>query len=229
MRLAATLALVLGLAALACGGCNLGLMWLSSSSAQARLRPIGAAELARTAAGSRALVEGRLPRDCPARRVRTTDGQEATLAAFERSTAVLPGGEEADWEFARTPAERVTPPLVLEVPDGRFRLEGGYGFRFPPRRLRDWEMGPDALLFEGFSPGDVVVAEGIVVDDGAGRALRAEQIDGRSFGDRQEFHAFADRVASGLGYLLLIGGLLLTVSGVAGLMWSRPACKDGAT
>lgn len=106
---------------------------------------------------------------------------------------------EAIW----TQAERVTPPLWLDLPGGRMKLTNtDYQVHYPPftQQSTPQLIKNETKVYEGFRIGDPVFAIGQVISEAEGPALRARIVAG---GTQQSYLANSRGEARGF---TLIGG-----------------------
>jgi hypothetical protein len=154
-----------------------------------RLEPASAAIVAARAPGRDVLVEGRISPATPL--------ASPPLVAY----VVERPGPDSSWQIA----ERITPPLLVDLDDGQVRVVGSYALD-----ATSWSVPqPDARL-RGFIPGDPVTVLGLVVA-GDQPTIQAELVLGGTresyIGASRSQRPFGPR-ALGFG-LLILGALLL--------------------
>ena len=123
--------------------------------------------------------------------------------------------DDDDYECRETwvEDERVTPPLWLDLADGRARVANA-DYEIENRSV-SWQSSAflvenETKSYEGFKIGSPVFVKGKIIEDGEGAALAAEFVYG---GDRASYLR-SQRTAAGIFYWLglafsLIGGLLI--------------------
>lgn len=174
-----------------------------------RLPTVDAAELAQSPAGREVLLEARIGRDNPA--------PFRQFVAYEQEAyngRRCEGNNDSCLDFERA----VTPPLLLELPDGQIQLVGGgYAIKRPTVHWRDYDYSPGrdpatgepSRRYAGFEAGNAVVVVGAVVMGPEGPAIAAEWVAG---GTRAEYLAsLRDPGAevSRAGILCALGAVLL--------------------
>ena len=111
---------------------------------------------------------------------------------------------EAVW----TQAERATPPLWLDLPEGRIRLTNtDYQVHYPPFSQQSTTelIEDETKAYQGFRIGDPVFAIGQVVSEAEGPALKAQVVAG---GTHQSYLARSRSEASNF---TLIGGVFALI------------------
>jgi hypothetical protein len=186
--------------------------YAASAARAERLQPVSAAALADSAPGREVLLEGRVSDRTPA----VYRSFVAYVREEYRSDQLnLSGGDDSPrWEVV----ERVTPPLVVALPDGEARIANdNYVFDTTAFTVREAEptLTKGAVQSRGYRAGDPVLAVGTVVDAGGERAIDAEFVYA---GTRAAYIAEMRRLAS---RSLPIGGVLLVVciASTVGLVW----------
>jgi hypothetical protein len=174
-----------------------------------RLQSVSAASLTDSAPGREVLLEGQVSARTPA----VYRAFVAYVREEYRSRFML-GGDSQHWEEA----ERVTPPLVVALPDGEARIANdNYLFDTTAFTMREAEptLTKGAIQSRGYRAGDPALAVGTVVVDGGERAVAAEFLYA---GSRAAYIAEMRRLAR---QSLPIGGalLLICVVSTAGLVW----------
>lgn len=125
---------------------------------------------------------------------------------------------DADWRED----ERVTPPLLLELPDGLVEIMNDtYRMQSPPQRWQEsntlsWNglSGEGTKRYEGFAANQPVMALGRIVRGQEGQALEAEFLYG---GDRAAYVARQRSDAAMLPIFGLIFGGVGAIMALAGL------------
>jgi hypothetical protein len=121
--------------------------------------------------------------------------------------------------------ERLTPPVWLDLVDGRIRLANAdYALQHPPAVWQSTEelIEDQTMRYEGFKINSPVFAGGTVVVDGTGSTFKADFLYGGSrdayFSDRQS----ASNVFFWLGVAFTgVGGIVLLILGVSLLAWRK--------
>jgi hypothetical protein len=167
-----------------------------------RLWPMSAAALQASLPGMHAPVEGRIDPENPA--------LERGLVAF-RHEEYRKMYDSWDESVVRKPS------LLLALPDGFVLITQGT-YRMEHARL----LQDDSLnRFEGFQPGDTVMAVGRAEKSGEGMVLRAELLYGgtraRYLDEEQREH----RLYRWLGPVLLGGGGVMILLAVVQWFWRR--------
>jgi hypothetical protein len=117
------------------------------------------------------------------------------------------------------------PSLLLAVPDGYVRItEGSYRMEHP-RMLREDSLN----RFEGFQPGDTVLAVGRVEGNGESVVLRAELLYGGTQARYLDEQRRDHRLYRWLGPVLLCSGGMLVLLAVVQWFWRRRRRRPGLT
>jgi hypothetical protein len=197
---------------------------LSQATRQAAALPLlNAAQLSQAAPGAAAMIEGKIAE----RNTLHAEGFAAYLhRLYQGERCSSQGGTatpkcEAVW----IEEERVTPPLWLDLPDGRIRLANAdYALQHPPAVWQSTEnlIKDQTIRYEGFKINSPVFAGGTVVIDETGSAFKADFLYGGSrdayFSDRQS----ASNVFFWLGVAFTaVGGGVLVVLVVNLLAWRK--------
>lgn len=206
-RIIAVTLLLLGSVVLCCGllpGLVLPLVFDADIARMERLQPISFVVFEDGAPGREALIEGALsPRNAA-----SPDG----LIIYTRSLPEV----ESDGDRVWREAERVLPPLLVDLPGGVVRVQEGYSLdgSFPTHVERTDER------LSGAGAAAPVIAVGTLVEGPEGIELKADFV---SFGTRDDY---LERNRVGLlfsrifGWTLLGGGALLFVGGLVLLLRS---------
>jgi hypothetical protein len=191
--------------------------YLPDSSVKAHelagMPPLTAEALARAPIGTKVLIQGRLSSDNPAHTVVTRRGETARFVAYtcvKYYISTRPRDSGLNW--ARDATE--TPPLAIDVADGRVWIEGEYSLGVKPHTLRDGapeDLGRDC---DGYFSGDVVVAYGTVVSRPRGRTVHAQALTTETVDEVVEWAVFVLPLLRRLGFALVTLGLLLAVVGL---------------
>lgn len=181
-------------------GIGLGIFGTRAAIAAAdraeRLPLASARDIERGTAGAEVIVEGRISTRNPQR--------FREFVAYVREEY---RGSDDDGDPEWREDERVTPPLVLELPDGLVQIENdNYRLESPPLRWQDstslsWNglTGEGTRRYSGFAAGATVTAIGLIVAGQEGPALQAEFL---SSGDRA---AYVARQQSGATVFPIVG------------------------
>jgi hypothetical protein len=204
---------MLGLAFVAVG-VGVGVFGARAASAAAaraeELRPLSAAALDDAAPGREALVEGHIS-DRNAARFRE-------LVAYIREEY---RGEDDDGDDRWSVDERVTPPLLIDLADGRAQIgNADYAIEAPTVTWQDSRMltwnglsGEGTKRYRGFAAGNTVTAIGTIVAGREGQELRAEFVYG---GDRAAYIDSQRSAAAFLPWFGLIFGSVGLIVGTIG-------------
>ncbi|NWG18901.1 MAG: hypothetical protein HXY39_01105 [Chloroflexi bacterium] len=165
----------------------------------------------RGAAGGEVVVEGRISTRNPQR--------FREFVAYVREEY---RGTDSDGDPKWHEDERVTPPLVLELPDGLVQIENdNYRLESPPLRWQDstslsWNglTGEGTRRYSGFAAGATVMAIGPIVQGREGPALQAEFL---SSGDRAAYVAQQRSSAAAFPIVGLIFGGIGALFALVGL------------
>jgi hypothetical protein len=195
--------------------------WLSQATErEAALPMLNAAQLSQTQPGVTGVVEGKIAERNPLH----AEGFVAYLRRLYQGQRCSSQGGTATpkCEAVWTEEERVTPPLWLDLADGRIRLANAdYALRHPPAV---WQSTEDLIRnqtarYEGFKINSPVFAQGTVVVDGTGSAFKADFLYGGSrdayFSDQQS----ANNVFFWIGVAFI--GVGSTVLVVLGVVWRK--------
>jgi hypothetical protein len=207
---------VIGLIFMLVGG---GLLWASMNSRRQAdtyaARPLLTVAEAHTApSGQPAIVEGRISEINPAPfeglaawQARKYQGQKCDRANDNSLTC------RDIWEDT----DRVTPPLWLEVADGRLRISNtSYTLLSPP--VKWWSTGGrlvagQTIEYRGFQIGSPVFAGGMI-DPAEGGSLRAEFLFG---GNQQDYVAAQQNQSLTLLFIgVIFGGLGTLFAAIGG-------------
>jgi hypothetical protein len=187
---------------------------LSQATRQAAALPLlNAVQLSQAPLGAAAMIEGKIAE----RNTLYAEGFVAYLRRLYQGERCSSQGGTATpkCEAVWIEEERVTPPLWLDLPDGRIRLANAdYTLRHP---LAVWQS-TDALIknqtvrYEGFKINSPVFAQGTVAVDGPASAFKADFLYGGSrdayFSDQQS----ANNIFFWLGVIFAgVGGAVLAV------------------
>ncbi len=160
--------------------------------------------LGATPAGEDVLIAGRISG--------RTEANHTSLVAYEHSREQRTSDGETEWQHH----SNVTPPLIIDMPDGAVRVSRGYSLEETPQRVFD-----DDERYEGFAVGDRVVVIGYVSPGGDLPQINADLVTGAS---RQQF-VEGPRTGAwcviGLGILVCFGGVSAIVSAVMQAMRKR--------
>lgn len=200
---------VIGLPFLVAG---LVVMWLvppaiaAEGARIAALPASSATVLADTRLGQEVLVEGHLSPDNPVR--------YNTFVAYEIETLEEDSDGSDHWVRQGT----VTPFLLLEVEDGRIRLEEGYRLVRTGGTIREGDT-----RYNGLTAADPVIAVGVLTDRRDYPKIKADFI---AFGTQADYIADQQNMATfwwwfGLLFALIGAGLLAAVVVLAGRSWQR--------
>ena len=167
---------------------------------------ITATNLADVSVGGEVLVEGRISHRNP---VQTRD----FVAYVTEEREVDEDGDEHWWEL-----DRVTPPLLLELPDGIVQIENStYGFRDTKPTAQSGD-----IRYEGLAVGDRVIAVGVLVSRTEPPQITAEFIapgTQASYVASQRNSVLLVRV---VGIVFVALGVGDVVRGLVGAWRSRP-------
>jgi hypothetical protein len=167
-----------------------------------RLRPLSATAFQSVQPGSRAIVEGRI------------DAENRSLA---RGFAAFRHEQYRKMYDSWDHSDEQKPSLLLALPDGYVRISQGT-YRMEHARV----LQEDSLnRFEGFLPGDTVLAAGRVERSGEGVVLRAELLYGGTRARYLDQQQSEHRLFRWLGPLLLGGGGMLVLLAVGQWFWRR--------
>jgi hypothetical protein len=176
-----------------------------------QLSPLSATVLEDSPPGRTALIEGRI-----------SERNQQRFREFVVYVREEYRGSDDDGDPEWYEDERVTPPLLVELTDGRVQIENAdYRLEQPPVTWQEdsalrWNgiSGEGTKRYTGFVAGDPVTAMGTVVQGREGRALNAEWLYG---GSRADYIADKESDAATLpwigGALGLVSAILLGVAG----------------
>jgi hypothetical protein len=207
--------LILPFIALVFGAVAGGLILLGRDAAReaarvAQLSPLSATVLEDSPPGQAALIEGRI-----------SERNRQRLREFVVYVREEYRGSDDDGDPKWSEDKRVTPPLLIELADGRVQIENAdYRLERAPVTWQEdtalwWNgiSGEGTKRYTGFVAGDSVTAIGTVVQGREGRALKAERLYG---GSRADY--IADK-RSDAAILPWIGGALGLVSAILLGVW----------
>lgn len=155
---------------------------LSEATRQAATLPLlNAAQLSQAPPGAMVMIEGKIAERNP---LHAEGFVVYLLRLYQGERCSSQGGTatpkcEAVW----TEKERVTPPVWLDLADGRVRLANAdYALYHPPafRQSTETLIQDETLRYEGFKINSPVFAQGTVVVDGTGSAFKADFLYGGS-------------------------------------------------
>jgi hypothetical protein len=192
----------------ACGALLCGLVALYSSiRAAGRVRghtPVPAVVLEDTRPGEAVLVEGHIS---SRNAVRSHD-----FVAYIREWRAVDEDDAGSWSVS----ERVTPPLLLELPDGLVRIEN-HDYELQDAHVVEEERAfgePSTTRYKGFAVGDPVVAVGVLTS-----RVEVPQIEA-DFVARGTRESYIARRRSG-GAIFCIGSVVVAALGGLILMWDQ--------
>ncbi|MFP4440643.1 MAG: hypothetical protein ACLFVO_25695 [Chloroflexaceae bacterium] len=207
--------LILPFIALVFGAVAGGLILVGRNAAReaarvAQLSPLSATVLEDSPPGRAALIEGRI-----------SERNQQRLREFVVYVREEYRGSDDDGDPKWSEDERVTPPLLIELADGRVQIENAdYRLERAPVTWQEdtalrWNgiSGEGTKRYTGFVAGDPVTAMGTVVQGREGRALNAERLYG---GSRADYIAEKESDAAILPW---IGGSLGLVSAILLGVW----------
>jgi hypothetical protein len=183
----------------------------SEAERVARLQPLSATEVDRGAAGTAALIEGRI-----SRRNRTRFGDYVAYLREEYR------GSDSDGDQIWQVDERVTPPILIDAPGGMVQLiNDDYNLSGDLHEWRDsnsnfWNgfTNEGTRRYKGFHPGDAVTVIGELAMGREGSGISAEQLYGGSQNDYVEYQRFGARFLPWFGGIFSIVGLIMLFIGV---------------
>lgn len=197
---------------------------LSQATEQAADLPLlNAAQLSQASPGTVALIEGKIAE----RNTLHAEGFVVYLRRLYRGERcdIQSGTATPKCEDVWTEEERVTPPVWLDLPDGRIRLANAdYALQRPPAVWQSTGtlIKDQTVRYEGFKLNNPVFAQGTVITDGTSAAFRADFLYGGNrdayFSDRQS----ANNLVFWLGAaFIVIGGAVLLGLAVSLLGWRK--------
>lgn len=197
---------------------------LSEATRQAASLPLfNAAQLSQAPPGAAAMIEGKIAERNP---LHAEGFAVYRRQLYQGERCSSQGGTatpkcEAVW----TEEERVTPPVWLDLADGRIRLANAdYALYHPPAVWQSTGalIKDQTVRYEGFKINSPVFAQGTVIVDEADSVLKADFLYGGSrdayFSDQRS----ANNVFFWLGVAFTgIGSTVLLVLGVSLLVWRK--------
>jgi hypothetical protein len=180
------------------------------------LSPLTAATLAERPAGQESLIEGRISERNPVH-----------FRSFVAYIRYEYQGRDDDGDAKWSEDDRVTPPLLLDLPGGRVQLANDdYGL--PGRRVI-WQSEPSLTWnsgsgegtksYEGFERGNPVLAVGVVVEGATGREFRAEWLYGGTRAGYIGEQRSSAKIARWVGLIFMAVGAIVFSVGV--WVWLR--------
>jgi len=183
------------------------------------LAPLTAVLLANSPPGQIGLIEGRI-----SERNRTQFRLFVAYVRYEYQ------GEDDDGDSQWVEDERVTPPLLLDLPGGRVQLENSdYDLQGD---LIEWLSEPNLTWdrlnregtksYRGFERGNPVLAVGAIVQGATGRELRAEWLYRGTRTEYIEDQRSSTEVASWIGWdFVLIGAVAFSLGMWLWVRWDN--------
>jgi hypothetical protein len=123
--------------------------------------------------------------------------------------------------------ERVTPPLLLDLPGGRIQLANS-DYRLQGKLVK-WQSEPNLTWdswsqegtksYEGFERGNPVLAIGVVIERTTGREFRAEWLYGGTRSAYIEEQRRSAEIARWVGLVFLLVGVVIL--GLGTWLWFR--------
>lgn len=197
---------------------------LSAATEQAAALPLlNAAQLSQGSPGAVAMIEGKIAE----RNSLHAEGFVVYLRQRYQGEQcdVQSGTATPKCEAVWTEEERITPPVWLDLPDGRVRLANAdYALQHPPAVWQSTEtlIEDETVRYEGFKINSPVFAQGTVMVDGTASVFKADFLYG---GDRDAY--FADQQSAnklvfwlGVAFTIIGSGVLLGL-GVGLLAWRK--------
>jgi hypothetical protein len=134
------------------------------------------------------------------------------FVAYIRERRAVDEDNAGSWSVS----ERVTPPLLLELPDGLVRIEND-DYELQDTHIIEGERAfgePSTTRYKGFAVGDPVVAVGVLTSRAELPQIEADFV---ARGTRESYIA---RRRSG-GAIFCIGSIVVAALGGLILMWDR--------
>lgn len=189
---------------------------LSEATRQAATLPLlNAAQLSQAPPGAMVMIEGKIAERNPLH----AEGFVVYLRRLYQGERCSSQGGTATpkCEAVWTEEERVTPPVWLDLADGRVRLANAdYALYHPPAFWQSTEtlIQDETLRYEGFKINSPVFAQGTVVVDGTGSAFKADFL----YGGTRDAYFSDQRSASNVFFWLGVaftgvgGGVLVVLA-----------------
>ena len=191
--------------------------WLNQAATRIEgLAPLTAVLLANSPPGQTGLVEGRISERNPT--------QFRLFVAYVRYEYQ---GEDEDGDSQWVEDERVTPPLLLDLPGGRVQLENSdYDLQ---GNLIEWLSEPNLTWdrvkregtksYRGFERGNSVLAVGAIVERAKEREFRAEWLYSGTRTEYLEAQHSSAEVTNWIGWVFILIGVVAFSLGM--WLWVR--------